>query len=276
MRRHLTAVPLDDRDRRGVQPQGASRVAEPAPGPHRLAGRLAAARSAGRRPASQPLRVDGQHPGHRRLLEHQLADQHRPGGGRGARQGRSRAYSSYQSRTRSRCRSGSVIVGKPSPATWSTGHPSTPRCGLPSPGARRGLPWRHDACDATERTPARSRVLDPPACSCSAVVLGLVFGVARLLGGPPGDSSPPRDRWRRAPASATTGVPDTDADPHRPSRADADHRGRVPEAAHRPARRPSRRWPPPEGRCSSSDIVATPAVDSPAHAGGPVVLTARR
>ena len=64
--------------RRAVQPQRPARVAEPAPGPDRLAGRLGG--QVGRaRPAGQPLLVHRQHPAHRGLLEHELADHHAPG-----------------------------------------------------------------------------------------------------------------------------------------------------------------------------------------------------
>ncbi len=76
-RRHLAAVPLDDRGGRGVQAQGAAGVAEPAPGSDCLA-----ARGRGevrrRRPGLQPDAVDRLHPGDRRLLEHELRDHHRP------------------------------------------------------------------------------------------------------------------------------------------------------------------------------------------------------
>ena len=76
-RRHLAAVPLDDRGGRGVQAQGTAGVAEPAPGSDRLAARRCG-EVRRRRPGLQPDAVDGLDPRDRRLLEHELRDHHRP------------------------------------------------------------------------------------------------------------------------------------------------------------------------------------------------------
>ena len=70
-------MPFADRSGRGVQPQRAPRVAQPAPLPHRV-------RRGGRRqrrwlrPALQPCFIGGKDPGHGCLLQHDLADQHGP------------------------------------------------------------------------------------------------------------------------------------------------------------------------------------------------------
>ncbi len=81
-RRHLAAVPLHDRGRRGVEPERPARVAEPAPGPDRLA-RRHRREVGGCRPLLEPGRVHRQHPGDRRLLQHELRHHHRPGAGVG-------------------------------------------------------------------------------------------------------------------------------------------------------------------------------------------------
>jgi hypothetical protein len=70
-------VPLGDRLCGGVQPKRAARVTQPAPLPDRVR------RSRGRerrrcRPPLQPRRICRKNPGHRRLLQHDLADQDRP------------------------------------------------------------------------------------------------------------------------------------------------------------------------------------------------------
>ncbi len=94
--RHLAAVPLDDRDGGGVQPQRPARVAEPPPGPDRLAGRGGGQR----RPASATARATPRATGSTRatgvcwsmnsetITDHGVAD--------GPRHGRSRACASYQ------------------------------------------------------------------------------------------------------------------------------------------------------------------------------------
>ena len=90
---HLAAVPLHDRHRALVQPQRPARVAEPAPHPDRLRRRCPrpARPASASGPASLPGRED---PDDRRLLQHDLADQDRPGAdARAARHGRSRAFS---------------------------------------------------------------------------------------------------------------------------------------------------------------------------------------
>ena len=148
---HLAAVPLDDRGRRGVQPQRAARVAEPAPGAHRLTGG-SAARSAGVGQRSSHASCTGQHPGDRRLLQHELA---RPapttGDADGPRQGRSRACSSYHSS------SGSVQVGHRAPFVTAS---ERLRRGYPL-RALRTLPSHHAVDDAWPA--AARRVLAPPA-----------------------------------------------------------------------------------------------------------------
>ena len=81
-RRDLPAVPLGQDRRRGVQPQRPARIPQPVPLPDGVAGRR---RGQGRRrwPPLEPCRVRRQHPCHGRLLQHDLAHQHRPGRGSG-------------------------------------------------------------------------------------------------------------------------------------------------------------------------------------------------
>ena len=74
---HPSAVPFADRDRRLAQPQGPPRIAELAPRADHL-GRRLGGEGRGRRPARHPLPPDRLHPCHRGLLQHHLADQHRP------------------------------------------------------------------------------------------------------------------------------------------------------------------------------------------------------
>ena len=78
VRRHHPAVPRGQDGRRLVQPERAPGVAEPAPLPDRLARGLGRERGRGG-PPGDPGEVFGQHAGHRRLLQHDLTDQHRPG-----------------------------------------------------------------------------------------------------------------------------------------------------------------------------------------------------
>ena len=80
--RHLAAEPLGDGHRRPVQPQRPARVAQPAPGPDRLAGRRGGQGRRGR-PALQPGAPRPADPRHRRLLQHELADHDRPRRGAG-------------------------------------------------------------------------------------------------------------------------------------------------------------------------------------------------
>ena len=75
--RDHAAVPLRDRLGRGVQPQRAPRVAQAPPLPDRVR-RGSRRERRRRRPPLQPRRIGGKDPGHRRLLQHDLADQHRP------------------------------------------------------------------------------------------------------------------------------------------------------------------------------------------------------
>src|SRR5665647_943742 len=75
---HLSAVSLDDRARRLMQPQRASGIAEAGPGGDGRARRLSGER--GRcRPAPKPLLPGTQHPRHRCLLQHHLGDENPPG-----------------------------------------------------------------------------------------------------------------------------------------------------------------------------------------------------
>ena len=78
--RHLAVIPLDDLDRRPVQPQGPPRIAEPAPGADRLAGGFGGQRRRCR-PAGEPPGPWHDDPGDRGLLKHELADQNPPRAG---------------------------------------------------------------------------------------------------------------------------------------------------------------------------------------------------
>jgi len=70
-------VTLHNRLSRRVQPQGAPGVPEPVPGPYSLTrGRCGQVHRL--RPPLQPAPVRRQHPVHRRLLQHELTDHHRP------------------------------------------------------------------------------------------------------------------------------------------------------------------------------------------------------
>jgi hypothetical protein len=84
--RHLAPMAVHHRHGRCVQAQRAPRVAEAPPHPDRLA-RALRRQVRGSRPALQPGRVHRQHPGDRRLLEHELRDHHRPRRGRRAAPG---------------------------------------------------------------------------------------------------------------------------------------------------------------------------------------------
>ena len=197
----VAAVPLDDGGGRGVQPQRPARVAEPAPGPDRLPGGLGGQR--GRcRPAAQPLLVDGQDPRHRRLLEHELRDQHRPRGRPTARAtGSSRACSSYQPS------SGRVEVGhrghcprRVFPVTGVTRRGSTARARLlptVAPCRRR----RVDLCLPTCTDDAVSWSSRSPCCWCWASAgcsAGRATGRAAVASRPPRSAPTPRRRPTRA------------------------------------------------------------------------------
>lgn len=75
--RHLPTVRRTDRGRRRVQSQRAPGIAEPAPRPHRVAGRRGS-EGGRRRPSTHPLRPHRKHPRDRRLLQHELADKDAP------------------------------------------------------------------------------------------------------------------------------------------------------------------------------------------------------
>lgn len=62
-----------------VEPEGAARVAEPIPRPHRLA-RCLGGKAGGNRPAFDPREIPRHHPVDLSLLQHELGDQHVPGG----------------------------------------------------------------------------------------------------------------------------------------------------------------------------------------------------
>ena len=114
---------------RGVQPQRAARVAEPAPRPDRLAGGLGGQVGRGR-PALEPGLVDREHPRDRGLLEHELRDHHRPRARRPARARAARGRGRRTTRSTASCRASAqvasiaAIVGQP---VW---HPAerAPRC----------------------------------------------------------------------------------------------------------------------------------------------------
>ena len=182
------AVPLGDRDRRGVEAQRPARVAEPSPGPHRLARRR---RRPGRRvSASCSIHASPhrQHPRDRRLLEHELRDEDPPrrrADGR-ARAGRGRARRTTAARARARREGPWARSDYGRRPMWSAGGVPAPR--LPGPS----LPWAGDCPDPTPRTPAAAGLLDAPGPRRSVVALVLVLGISRLLqhgrvGGPAAD-----------------------------------------------------------------------------------------
>ena len=79
---HHVAVLGGDRDGAFVQALGPPRIAQLAPGAQHV-GRAGGGRRRRCRPARHPVAPDRFHPGHRRLLQHELADQDLPGGDAG-------------------------------------------------------------------------------------------------------------------------------------------------------------------------------------------------
>ncbi len=103
-RRHLAVVPFHDRLSGGVQAQRPSRVAEPAPGPDRLAGRLGGEGGRGRPAPPARLVQTGSTRATGVCWSMNSLTRTAHGVAPGARHGRSRACSSYQRSTGS-CRS---------------------------------------------------------------------------------------------------------------------------------------------------------------------------
>jgi hypothetical protein len=77
--RDLPAMTLDHLDGRTMQPERASRIAEPIPGPHRLGGRLGRERGR-RRPPPDPCLPPGRDACDLRLLQHEFTHEHGPRG----------------------------------------------------------------------------------------------------------------------------------------------------------------------------------------------------
>jgi hypothetical protein len=103
-----------------------------------------------------------------------------------------------------------------------------------------------------------------------ALALGMVFGIAHLLGG--GGSHPQDDAARVVGAEAGKGSPSSTPLSTALSTGDAQ-----PETTGHKDRKPQddkTQAPPPEpsGPCTPSDIVATPKVRGAAHAGSPVIF----
>ena len=122
--------------RRAAAAPAAGSRAGPRPAPPRRLGRGQRRR---RRPAAQPGLVHRQHPGHRRLLEHELRDHHRPRASRryAARAGRARARRTSRGRGRGG-RSSRSDASRGSDARASTvSHPGS--------DGTRWLPWAMSA-----------------------------------------------------------------------------------------------------------------------------------
>jgi hypothetical protein len=104
------------------------------------------------------------------------------------------------------------------------------------------------------------------------VAVGLVLGIARLLGGTNGDGGAPVVRQAAQQSSAAPTSTPTSATSSTAAVATA-----TPSPSGRPAvsgtASPSAPLAQPTGSCSSTDIVAVPSVAPPAYAGRPVVLT---
>lgn len=103
----------------------------------------------------------------------------------------------------------------------------------------------------------------------TALALGLVFGVARLLGGTVGDAPGPSARPVVADAAPTSSSP---APSVATSTAPTGVVSRGPRAA-KGSRGVAVPLASPSGSCANSDIVVTPSVTPPAYGGKPVVLT---
>ena len=96
------------------------------------------------------------------------------------------------------------------------------------------------------------------------VALGLVFGIAHLLGsGGGGGTSAPAARRVGAVASATPTAPTSPAAPTGPAQTATTRANASPSPTPLAS---------PNGPCASSDIVATPSVRGTAYAGKPVVF----
>lgn len=113
------------------------------------------------------------------------------------------------------------------------------------------------------------------------VSFGLVFGIARALGGVGGGNGPSArpvgadasaatsaaaTSSSTAPATTTTGTPSVDATGTGSSAAATT----TPTGTKTPAATPMAQ---PTGQCANSDIVASPSVNGRAYAGKPVILT---
>lgn len=103
----------------------------------------------------------------------------------------------------------------------------------------------------------------------TALALGLVLAVARLLGGTVGDAPGPSARPVVADAATTSSSPT-------PSVATSSAPTGVVSRGPRPAKGSRGVAVPlasPSGSCANNDIVVTPSVTPPAYGGKPVVLT---
>ena len=110
------------------------------------------------------------------------------------------------------------------------------------------------------------------------IVLGLVFGVARLLGGggsgEPGPSASPV-------AADPTSTPTTLGPTPTPTAASATptptvaSSGASPSSGGTRASTPASALAAPSGTCENSDVSVVPSVASPAYAGRPVILSLR-
>ena len=197
--------------------------------------------------------MDRQHPGDRRLLEHELRDHHRP---------RARVRTSPGQVARVLVvplEDGGVEVAHRAPDARS-GQQYGPANGV-APRSRRGSAGyreRHECRHPSARPTAGSRVLDASAArrsvsrSCWSSCIGRVLG-----GGSDGSSSgpatPPRQvagRAQRPALEQRRGAPSRDGDPE----ADDGQEGQ---------RRPRRRWPQPDGPCDQADVTVEPLIRGP-------------
>ena len=143
-----------------MQPQRAARVAEPAPGPHRLAGGRGRQRLR-RRPAIQPGGPRPADPLDRRLLQHELADHHRPRRGARTAPGQIAGVVGVPVRTRPTTARGRR-AGSAS-ASAAVTRATVPACGVPARVSREPeFRLRHEHRAASSRPGARSDVLAAP------------------------------------------------------------------------------------------------------------------